>query len=198
MVLKKQTVWLLTMLSLVIVLSVYYITAPGQGPGQFATTGDSEEELSGEDLQNVESEVVNGIDVSIEEMTEEGTEASGISTDQLFTAIRMEIEEQRSELKENLQAITVSANASAEEKSEAMDKIQELHELAAKEDILEQLIVADEKYSDALVRANENEVRVIVKANDQLSNTDANDIMRLVRDETGIKQVAVEYQPSNN
>ena len=29
MLLKKQTVWLLTMLSLIIVLSVYYITAPG-------------------------------------------------------------------------------------------------------------------------------------------------------------------------
>jgi stage III sporulation protein AH len=197
MVLKKQTVWLLTMLSLVIVLSVYYITSPSQGPGQFATTGDSEEELSGEDLQNVESQAVNGIDVSIEEI-EGDTATSGISTDQLFTAIRMEVDEQRSELKADLQAITVSANASAEEKSEALDKIQQLHELAAKEDILEQLIVADEKYSDALVRANENDVRVIVKANDQLSNTDANDIMRLVRDETGIKQVAVEYQPSNN
>ena len=30
MLLKKQTVWLLTMLSLVIVLSVYYITSPTQ------------------------------------------------------------------------------------------------------------------------------------------------------------------------
>ena len=30
MLLKKQTVWLLTMLSLVVVLSVYYITSPEQ------------------------------------------------------------------------------------------------------------------------------------------------------------------------
>ena len=28
MLLKKQTVWLLTMLSLVVVLSVYYLTSP--------------------------------------------------------------------------------------------------------------------------------------------------------------------------
>ena len=36
MLLKKQTVWLLTMLSLVVVLSVYYITSPEQKSNDMA------------------------------------------------------------------------------------------------------------------------------------------------------------------
>ncbi len=36
MLLKKQTVWLLTMLSLVVVLSVYYITSPEQKSNDLA------------------------------------------------------------------------------------------------------------------------------------------------------------------
>ena len=37
MLLKKQTVWLLTMLSLVVVLSVYYLTSP-ESTEETATT----------------------------------------------------------------------------------------------------------------------------------------------------------------
>lgn len=37
MLLKKQTVWLLTMLSLVVVLSVYYITSPEQTKNELAS-----------------------------------------------------------------------------------------------------------------------------------------------------------------
>ena len=41
MLLKKQTVWLLTMLSLVVVLSVYYITSPESRVNEFAATEDN-------------------------------------------------------------------------------------------------------------------------------------------------------------
>ena len=42
MLLKKQTVWLLTMLSLVVVLSVYYITSPEQKSNELATVKQEE------------------------------------------------------------------------------------------------------------------------------------------------------------
>ncbi len=45
--LKKQTVWLLTMLSLMIVLSVYYMTSPGSGDLAYLPDGeDSAEEAA--------------------------------------------------------------------------------------------------------------------------------------------------------
>ncbi len=46
MVLKKQTVWLLTMLSLIVVLSVYYVTSPNQIPGdEVALVGEENQDL---------------------------------------------------------------------------------------------------------------------------------------------------------
>ncbi|WP_322090787.1 hypothetical protein [Caldifermentibacillus hisashii] len=44
MMLKKQTVWLLTMLSLVVVLSVYYITAEPTNNNNLANVDVSKEE----------------------------------------------------------------------------------------------------------------------------------------------------------
>ena len=44
MLLKKQTVWLLTMLSLVVVLSVYYITSPEQQQNELAVVDEKQEQ----------------------------------------------------------------------------------------------------------------------------------------------------------
>lgn len=186
MLLKKQTVWLLTMLSLVIVLSVYYITSPTQQLDEYA-------QMNQEDQTTMDQENLQGIEVSIEEM-EDGTVASETSSDDFFTALRMEIDEQRSKAKEELQAIVASSDVTAEKRSEALDKMQALNTFAAKEAILETMILANENYTDALVKAEEDQVKVIVKAKEG-SKTAANEIMRLVRDELGPKKVAVQFQP---
>ncbi|NSL50384.1 SpoIIIAH-like family protein [Calidifontibacillus erzurumensis] len=187
MLLKKQTVWLLTMVSLVIVLSVFYITSPMEPSNEMSLV------TSQEDVKKDEGTSNEGIDVSIEEM-EDGTKTAGTASDDLFTALRLEIDEQRSKAKEELQAIVASSDVTAEKRSEALDKMEELQTYAAKEAILETMILANENYADALVKAEEDQVRVIVKAK-ELSRSAANEIMRLVHDELGPKKVAVEFQP---
>jgi len=58
--LKKQTVWLLTMLSLVVVLSVYYITSPEGGSSPDVVLTDTEtnsnEKESGNDNNKEQTE----------------------------------------------------------------------------------------------------------------------------------------------
>jgi len=189
MLLKKQTVWLLTMVSLVVVLSVFYITSPMPSDEYALMTG-NEEKAKDQEAKEAKDQ---GVEVSIEEM-EDGSVASGISSDDLLTALRMEIDDQRAQAKEELQAIVASNDVTAEKRSEALDKMEELQTYAAKEAILETTILANENYKDALVKAEDNQVRVIVKAKEG-STAAANEIMRLVRDELGPKQVAVEFQP---
>ncbi|MGR5918209.1 SpoIIIAH-like family protein [Bacillus pacificus] len=53
--LKKQTVWLLTMLSLVVVLSVYYVTTPEKMNTASPTTG----EKIGQEKQGTDKAVTN-------------------------------------------------------------------------------------------------------------------------------------------
>ncbi len=190
MMLKKQTVWLLTMLSLMIVLSVYYMTSPDEGEVAFV---DEDEQNQAE---NVNSNTENGT-MTNGSVESEGKEevTSSLRSDQWFTAARLTIEQNRSERKEYLQEVMASGDVSAEEVNNAMDEINQLQEYSNKETLLEQTIAAKAEYPDVLVRAEEGQVRVTVKAN-ELSKADTVEIMQLVYNEFGETNVMVNFQPS--
>lgn len=181
MVLKKQTVWLLTMLSLIIVLSAYYIMTPGTD--NVAFVGDQEQ--SQDDATSNEAEETNA---------EGDVVSSSLSSDEAFAALRLEIQEQRDAAIEDYTAV-IASEASADLRNEAHEQRQELMALSQQESVLEN-VIKSEGYSDAVVYTLENDkVRVIVKA-DQLSNEEANNIMVLAQEQLGDgHQIAVEFQP---
>ncbi|GIO23169.1 SpoIIIAH-like family protein [Oceanobacillus sp. J11TS1] len=182
--LKKQTVWLLTMLSLMVVLSVYYIFS-----------------ANGNDLAFVD----NGQDAATEDavpatQSEEGVEVENkgnVDSDELFTTIRMEIQDERSRKKSQLTEVVASANASPTEKDEALKEIDSLEELSSKENILQDQLIAATEYEDVLVRSDGDKVHVHVKT-EELSKTDAANIMQMVRDEFGKDiRTEVNFQPTS-
>jgi stage III sporulation protein AH len=189
MVLKKQTVWLLTMLSLIIVLSVYYVQSPGPAPGEeIAFVEGQEEAMNMEEMAEGDADVVVNIaeeldeeDANIEE-TESGV-ISNISTNEAFETIRMELQASRDRMAEEYTNIRASADVSAEMKVEAHDKSIELQRLAQKEHQLETLIIA-KGYEDALVLAEDDQVRVIVQT-EELPREQANEILSLIYDHLG-------------
>ncbi|GEL77367.1 SpoIIIAH-like family protein [Tenuibacillus multivorans] len=186
MVLKKQTVWLITMLSLLIVLSVYYMTAPDN----VAVMGNDDEEQTEEDNKEGTDE---GTEDGTEGETGSNVDVSGMNVDEVFATIRMERDDTRGEQIESWNNVVASENATAEEKSEARDKIHELQTIAQKETILEETIQYEKEYRDVLVRNNEEVVQITVIAN-ELSKTDANELMQMARDEFGQKEVRVKLQ----
>lgn len=189
MLLKKQTVWLLTMLSLVVVLSVYYVTSPDGG----SNLAFLDEKETAEDTSNIED--TQGQVDQVDQVGEDSV-ISSISSDDLFTALRLDLTDSRNILKEQYQDLITSSEVSAEEKSIAIDKMEELEEIAAKETMLEMLIKST-GYEDALVRAEDNQVRVTVKAKEQSAHA-ANEIIRLVKSEIGSDvNVAVTFQISD-
>jgi stage III sporulation protein AH len=200
MLLKKQTVWLLTMLSLVVVLSVYYVTSPENNGDDLAFVEKDQEATAEEKADGseagAESTAAEGEDVVIEDSTEEaedGTVISSVSSDELFTALRLQMDDQRSKLVSDLQAIMASTDVSPEQKSDAYDKMVEVQEVSAKERVLETLIKAESnEYNDVLVRADGESVRIIVKSENH-TPAQANKIIQLVRAELGQKHVAVEF-----
>lgn len=90
MALKKQTVWLLTMLSLIIVLSVYYVSS---GNTNLALTDDepaTEENVTNDEENQIEVQVTQDGEVEgILEVTGEDNVAD------YFTDARMQIEVSR-------------------------------------------------------------------------------------------------------
>lgn len=183
MLLKKQTVWLLTMLSLVVVLSVYYITSPEPNQGNLATVEEQQEEnaVNEEAVEEVESE-------------DGETIISGIASDEQFEALRLDLEDARSQMKEEFQEIVASTDLPVEQRNDAYEKMKELDNISQKEGTLETLIKTM-GYDDALVRADGDKVRVTVKAKEH-SAAEANEIIQMVRNELGsLQAVAVTFQP---
>lgn len=179
--LKKQTVWLLTMLSLMIVLSVYYVTSPSGGDFAYVNEGDSEtEEASSSDKSNKKEAEVNDI--------------SNLGQDQLFTTLRMEIQNERSKVKDRLDDVVASSSASIQQKNKARSQMNQLDEYTSKEAILEKSITSSKNYKDVLVRYDEDKVHVHVKT-DKLSRTEVVNIMQMVYDEFGDIPVSVDRQP---
>src|SRR3954468_18165966 len=186
MLLKKQTVWLLTMLSLVVVLSVYYLTSPEQKQNELAAV---EEEKTAETEQMEEQTAEDPIANGAEEDAQIITNAAG---DEAFETLRMQLEDERSQMKEDLTKTIGSTELPVEERSEAKEQMDELNEIAQKEALLETLIKAM-NYQDVLVRADGEQVNITVKAEKQ-STTEANKIIQTVRSEVGPLHAVVEFQ----
>ncbi|WP_077621611.1 SpoIIIAH-like family protein [Sediminibacillus massiliensis] len=186
--LKKQTVWLLTMLSLMIVLSVYYMSSPNNEELAIIDTFNSGEE---------DQATSGGADGENAEMLEEGESViSQTSSEELFASIRMDIEDERSVKKEQLEGIVASSTASTEEVNAAYEEMKKLEEVSTKELVLEESIVAENGYDDVLVRSEEDEVVVTVQAA-ELSKTEANNIIQMAKDEFGEVTIEVKFQPTS-
>ncbi|MFC9444978.1 SpoIIIAH-like family protein [Bacillus cereus] len=215
--LKKQTVWLLTMLSLVVVLSVYYVTTPDKMNTASPATGEKiGQEKQGTDKavtneapketpkkENTSKETTNKETTSKEtdkkenakrETSKKEGNVSVQSSDENFTALRMQMEDQRSEEKAKLQEVMNSSKSSATEKSKAKDNFDAITTMETKQELLETVIKSQGGYPDALVRADGTDIRVTVKAAKH-SQKEANKIIQLVRSEGGSKDVGVKFDP---
>lgn len=216
--LKKQTVWLLTTLSLVVVLSVYYIMSPesknavqmqseksasdsGEVATEKAPAKQDTKEKSGTETEKGKEDGTKGTkDSSADketsaEASEKGTVVTETADDDLFTTYRLDLEDARSKEREELNAIVSSDDATAKEKSEAYDKMTALSEVEGTEKQLETLIKT-QGYEDALVNAEGDKINITVKS-DKHSKSKATAIIDLVAKEIKtMKDVAVTFEPS--
>lgn len=103
MLLKKQTVWLLTMLSLVVVLSVYYITSPEQKSNNLTAVQQKAKD------QNLGK-------TSTQTKAKAETVVSSIAGDSAFEELRMNLEDLRSKKQEELTNELASTDLSPVEK----------------------------------------------------------------------------------
>ncbi|WP_053367084.1 SpoIIIAH-like family protein [Bacillus sp. FJAT-27245] len=185
MLLKKQTVWLLTMLSLVIVLSVYYITSEPQGDNNLTAVGEKAKETKTA-KKEAASKVTDGKTVITEASAGEG-----------FEELRLKLTDQRNQLKEDLETLVGTTNLPESKRSEYLNKIDELKDIGVQEELLETLLKSTMGYEDALVMADGGNVRVTVKSKNAASEQAANEIIQLVRKEIGPTAIpSVEFKPA--
>ncbi|RYL87844.1 SpoIIIAH-like family protein [Sporolactobacillus sp. Y61] len=170
--LKKQTVWLLTMLSLIVVLSVYALTAPGQ----------SDDKMADSDPASTEQASTN---------QDKGASAARVTEDKLGQ-LQLDKADERSRAQEKYESVIASEKSSAEEVSAAYDDMQALNTLANNERVLED-VIQSKGFEDAVVTTKGSQVQIFVMA-DKLTGKQANEVIRLANEYLGTgRVVSVSY-----
>ena len=150
---NKQNLWFLTLFSLILVLSVYYITMPNDLLTQAVEV---------EEKDNKKDEVVE----TVEEISS-------------LTAMRVSLEEERQSMMDDLQEQLTSDVISSEEKNNAYEQLKYLNTLQSKEEELEKKIKKELKL-DSFVKIDNNNVSVVCVSSKH-DNSLANNIMRLIQ-----------------
>ncbi|MBP1934180.1 SpoIIIAH-like family protein [Ammoniphilus resinae] len=187
MVLKKQTVWLLSMLTIMVVLSAYYLL---QGPVEQVPVAteqlNQKVDPTQEDVQ-VDSQ-------QIMPQTMEDLVAPEASSEDYFLAMKMNRDAHNSLKMEEYMTVMTNGDASAEAITEAKDGYEELTTMQETETNVENLIKAM-GFNEAVVIAKDDKVNVIVQA-DKLDRTKAVEIMTLISKHLDVpgKNVVVSYK----
>lgn len=149
---NKKNIWFLTLFSLILALSVYYVTMP------------SELLL---DVYNNNGE------------TKKDTGVINIEETDIISVYRLEQETKINEELDVLKLILLDNEASIDKKNEAYNKMQNLQKIKGLENLIEDQI--DQKLKlKAFVKIQDNTINVIVR-NDKHDVSLANKIMNLVQ-----------------
>ena len=167
---NKKSLWFLTLFSLILVLSIYYITMPSE---LLLTTGTN---ISSEKEDSNPSEPT----INVEESD-------------LLVALRVESDEEMSKEIEELQLVLTNADSSVEEKNKAYEKIKDLNKNRGEEEKLESQ-VKETHDLESFIKIKGDNISVIVQSNKH-SNNIANNIMRTIQSnyETS-KYITVKFQ----
>lgn len=173
---NKKSLWFLTLFSLILVLSVYYITMPSEllltTNGDYVTTS------------TVSNEETNNQEVSVE-----------IEESEMLVALRVEADEQVENTMNSLKTILTSTDASIEEKNDAFEQMKNLTNNRNEEQNLEKKILEEFKLK-SFVKIDGDQIRVVVDSTEH--NTElANKIMRSVQSNFETKMyISVKFQIS--
>ena len=167
---NKQNLWFLTLFSLILVLSIYYITMPNDLLKSAINKEIKKEEKTKKTKGTIE-------------------EASSL------VAMRVSLEEERQSVMSELQKQLTDEEISSEEKNNAYEKLKYLNELQGKEEEIEKKIKKEQKL-DCFVKMDNSNVSVVCVSNKH-DNIIANNIMRLIQKESKDKlYITVKFQKS--
>jgi len=166
---NKQSLWFLTLFSLILVLSVYYITMPNE---LLLTNNNAKisnnKETTDKVVEKESNNKSNSVAVSVEES-------------EILTALRVNLDQERESKKKEIQSLLTGKEISSEEKSNAYNELKQLTEVSSKESSLESKLKKIYKFS-TFVKIDGSEITVVMDS-DKHDAALANNIMRSVQDE---------------
>lgn len=163
---NKQKLWFITLFSLILVLSVYYITMPSE----LLTT------------------------TSKQNKTEEKENAkASVTKNDILTALEVEKDEERSSLVAKYNEVLTDKKSTTEEKNSAYEGLKKIDEVKTKEEGIQKKINETFKIK-SFVKIDGNNVSITINSKEH-DYSSANKIMRLVQAEFDNNMyITVKYQ----
>lgn len=149
---NKQNLWFLTLFSLILVLSVYYITMPND-----LLVGDKNNSV----------------------VTKSSKKKATVKETSSLVAMRVSLEEERQEQMVSLQEKLTKKDATTDEKNNAYEQLKYLNQLQGQEENLEKQI-KEKLELDSFVKIDQKNIEVVA-IKEKHDSSIANNIMRLVQ-----------------
>ena len=185
---NKQNLWFLTLFSLILVLSVYYVTMPNDllltNNGAVGSKKNEQTSVS----KDTNTDTTKNEDTKKDDMkstttkdnkTDNNTTVT-IKESETLEALRVSLNQEREAEKTKLQSLLTNSSATSEEKNNAYEKLQEINTVTSEEATLEKEL--KEKYKMSVFVKIENKEITVVVDNDKHDTTLANNIMRSVQE----------------
>jgi stage III sporulation protein AH len=173
---NKKNLWFLTLFSLILVLSIYYITMPSE---LLMTTKEKVNNITKQQKEKKKSKS--------KEIVKEVEEADIIS------AMRIESDSVMKDEIDKLQLVINNEKSTVDDKNKAYDKIKEINNNRALEEQLEKKL-KDELKLDSYIKIEDNKIKVTINSSEHDASS-ANKIMRNIQsnfDES--KYISVKFQ----
>lgn len=169
---NKKSLWFLTLFSLILVLSIYYITMPSE----LLLNNSNDSSLQKENVDNSNDQVT----VNIEESD-------------LLVALRVEADSEMESEIESLKTVLTDDKTSTDDKNKAYEKIKVLNNNRSEEENLEKKI-KDEFNLNSFIKIDDDQIKVTVES-DVHDNSLANKIMRSIQSNyDNSKYISIKFQ----
>lgn len=164
---NKKNLWFLTLFSLVLVLSVYYVTMPSE----LLVTGNGKVTINNNDSDK---------NISVKESD-------------ILTSLRVEADNQLKQEMDVLKQVLTNTDVSVDEKNSAFEELKLLNQLKGKEEKLEDLIKSTYNLG-SFIKIDDDQIRVVVESTDTSASL-ANNIMRTIQNQFDDKMyISVKFQ----
>lgn len=166
---NKKNLWFLTLFSLVLVLSVYYVTMPSE----LLVTGNGKVTVNNKDNDKDKN-------VSVKESD-------------ILTSLRVEADNQLKQEMDVLKQVLTNTDVSIDEKNSAFEELKLLNQLKGKEEKLEDLVKSTYNLG-SFIKIDNDQIRVVVESTDTSASL-ANNIMRTIQNQFDNKMyISVKFQ----
>ena len=166
---NKKNLCFLTLFSLVLVLSVYYVTMPSE----LLVTGNGK--------------------VNVNNKNNDKDKNVSVKESDILTSLRVEADNQLKQEMDVLKQVLTNTDVSVDEKNSAFEELKLLNQLKGKEEKLEDLVKSTYNLG-SFIKIDNDQIRVVVESTDTSASL-ANNIMRTIQDQFDNKMyISVKFQ----